>query len=166
MYRSATILGLILVFSSEVISGQEKKNTQDLPKPIPLFKIDFDNWEANKGELFISQIGQMIQISVTRSILNKADGLRTLKVELEGDQLGLVGIAQIPIEEKGAALLKKHVACFLISKKPGIATIKITPVAADGTLLNSRDWKVRVIVPSENKEPSDKGVKKKPKSSE
>ncbi len=126
-----------------------------VPPPDSLMQLDFDDSTEKTVTISVPKVDQLIQICVIRTSANKDQQLKTLKVQITGDSMSLVGITQVPAFKLEDGKLvndptKKNLSCFVQSVKKGKFSIEITPIGADGKEKPSRTWIGHVSTPAPN----------------
>ncbi len=117
----------------------------DTPGPKRLYLIDIEaKRTSGAGPLNVVK-GDVLQYFLVTA-LEKDDSVRTLKVEIDGDALALVGVVETP-GRSGEPIdkTKKTISGMIRAVKEGDATDKITPILEDGRNRKSYSVTFRVL---------------------
>jgi hypothetical protein len=148
---AAIVLLLVAAFCADRGQCQEKASNSllfvtDIVARLPkAAKRPLQGEVASKGDLW--------HFYGVYPTLPKDEAVKTLKVEIQGDSVALVGVVEERFwrDDKGVRDdSKKKISCFLSAAKPGktlqeeTSVVKITPVRADGTALPTFEIHLRV----------------------
>jgi hypothetical protein len=119
-----------------VCVSQPERAGEDVPGR--LVHRDTNHPPPGKPWTVLTRVGDLIQLSV-RCRTSAKDNLRALKVEITGDAVANVAVAEVPVLLPANPLgpptvdtTWKDLSWFLTAAKVGRATVAITPVGEDG----------------------------------
>jgi hypothetical protein len=118
----------------------------------PPRRLNFTGSNYSPGhEFYVSNPGSLFQFFLLRSTVDPNAAIRTVRVEITGDAVELIGVITIPnwVKRRKQRIevidpSKKIFSCFIKAVKKGKASIKITPIGEDGKARASTEWRFRV----------------------
>ena len=111
-----------------------------------LVRVDTNNPPPGKPFTVFVCNGGLVQLSVQCRALGK-ENLRTLKIQIKGDALEKIAVAEVPVPAPGGKTTdnsRKDLSWFLKAVKVGDATVRITPLGVDGKDRGTRELLIRV----------------------
>lgn len=136
-------------------AGEKKGEKEAGLAPGHLVEVDTNDIEPGKARGVKVEAGSILQISVFCQT-KPGEDIRTLKVDVSGDSLQPAGgVVRAPVwdylvpGDKSTKLVSsgdKHLCVFLVALRAGKATVRVTPLGADGKARPTREVAVTVLV--------------------
>jgi len=91
----------------------------------------------------------LYQFFITCDPTKKEEALRTLKVEVSGDVVAVVGVVQVTVKQPNGQIndFVRNISCYIRPVREGKGIVKFTPVGEDGKDRPTQEYFILVLKP-------------------